>query len=130
MLLLEKQFTKALETTQQCVMLPSAADFPIELRTVLFDYVEVSIALGDLDKAMQSAALSAAAFRSIEHQRWLIRVEEQKAKIFEQLGEYENALNSFKHFSANSKKQLLGKVYDLEQAFATEHIQRERAYWK
>lgn len=93
---------------------------------MLFDYVEVSIGAQDLDKAMQSAALSAAAFRSIEHQRWLIRVEEQKAKIFEQLGEYENALNSFKHFSANSKKQLLGKVYDLEQAFATEHIQRER----
>ncbi|MHA2742264.1 tetratricopeptide repeat-containing diguanylate cyclase [Vibrio harveyi] len=126
MLLLEKQFTKALETTQQCVMLPSAADFPIEYGQCYLIMSKSQLALGDLDKAMQSAALSAAAFRSIEHQRWLIRVEEQKAKIFEQLGEYENALNSFKHFSANSKKQLLGKVYDLEQAFATEHIQRER----
>ncbi|MFH0290003.1 diguanylate cyclase [Vibrio owensii] len=126
MLLLEEQYPKALETTQQCVMLPSAADYPIEYGQCYLIMSKCQLAMGDLDKAMQSAALSAAAFRSIEHQRWLIRVEEQKAKIFEQLGEYEQALSSFKHFSVDSKKQLLGKVYDLEQAFATEHIQRER----
>ncbi|ASI94626.1 tetratricopeptide repeat-containing diguanylate cyclase [Vibrio rotiferianus] len=126
LLLLEENYTDALKATQQCVTLPSAADYPVEYGQCYLIMSKSQLALGLPDQAMKSAAASLAAFESIKHERWIIRVAEQKAKIFEKLGEYEEALNTYKHFSINRKKQLLGKVYDLEQAFATEHIQRER----
>ncbi|MFN1580245.1 tetratricopeptide repeat-containing diguanylate cyclase [Vibrio rotiferianus] len=126
LLLLEENYTDALKTTQQCVTLSSAADYPVEYGQCYLIMSKSQLALGQPDQAMKSAAASLAAFESIKHERWIIRVAEQKAKIFEKLGEYEEALNTYKHFSINRKKQLLGKVYDLEQAFATEHIQRER----
>ncbi|CAH1577676.1 tetratricopeptide repeat-containing diguanylate cyclase [Vibrio rotiferianus] len=126
LLLLEENYTEALKATQQCVTLPSAADYPVEYGQCYLIMSKSQLALGLPDQAMKSAAASLAAFESIKHERWIIRVAEQKAKIFEKLGEYEEALNTYKHFSINRKKQLLGKVYDLEQAFATEHIQRER----
>ncbi|MET2898542.1 tetratricopeptide repeat-containing diguanylate cyclase [Vibrio rotiferianus] len=126
LLLLEENYTDALKATQQCVTLPSAADYPVEYGQCYLIMSKSQLALGLPDQAMKSAAASLAAFESIKHERWIIRVAEQKAKIFEKLGEYEEALNMYKHFSINRKKQLLGKVYDLEQAFATEHIQRER----
>ncbi len=126
LLLLEENYTDALKATQQCVTLPSAADYPVEYGQCYLIMSKSQLALGLPDQAMKSAAASLAAFESIKHERWIIRVAEQKAKIFEKLGEYEEALNTYKHSSINRKKQLLGKVYDLEQAFATEHIQRER----
>lgn len=126
LLLLEENYTDALKATQQCVTLSSAADYPVEYGQCYLIMSKSQLALGLPDQAMKSAAASLAAFESIKHERWIIRVAEQKAKIFEKLGEYEEALNTYKHFSINRKKQLLGKVYDLEQAFATEHIQRER----
>lgn len=126
LLLLEENYTDALKATQQCVTLPSAVDYPVEYGQCYLIMSKSQLALGLPDQAMKSAAASLAAFESIKHERWIIRVAEQKAKIFEKLGEYEEALNTYKHFSINRKKQLLGKVYDLEQAFATEHIQRER----
>ncbi|CAH1542290.1 Diguanylate cyclase [Vibrio rotiferianus] len=126
LLLLEENYTEALKATQQCVTLPSAADYPVEYGQCYLIMSKSQLALGLPDQAMKSTAASLAAFESIKHERWIIRVAEQKAKIFEKLGEYEEALNTYKHFSINRKKQLLGKVYDLEQAFATEHIQRER----
>ncbi|WP_407833374.1 diguanylate cyclase domain-containing protein [Vibrio rotiferianus] len=126
LLLLEENYTDTLKATQQCVTLPSAADYPVEYGQCYLIMSKSQLALGLPDQAMKSAAASLAAFESIKHERWIIRVAEQKAKIFEKLGEYEEALNTYKHFSINRKKQLLGKVYDLEQAFATEHIQRER----
>ncbi|WP_282065480.1 tetratricopeptide repeat-containing diguanylate cyclase [Vibrio rotiferianus] len=126
LLLLEENYTDSLKATQQCVTLPSAADYPVEYGQCYLIMSKSQLALGLPDQAMKSAAASLAAFESIKHERWIIRVAEQKAKIFEKLGEYKEALNTYKHFSINRKKQLLGKVYDLEQAFATEHIQRER----
>ncbi|WP_440889425.1 diguanylate cyclase [Vibrio sp. WZ-1] len=126
LLLLEENYKDALKTTQQCVTLPSAADYPIEYGQCYLIMSKSQLALGQANQAMDSAAASLAAFESVKHERWLIRVAEQKAKIFEKLGEYEKALNTYKSFSINNKRQLLGKVYDLEQAFATEHIQRER----
>lgn len=124
--LLLDDLSHALASSEKCIHTPNAQSFPVEYGQCWLLKSKTLSALQLHSESLDSVERSINIFRSIEHSRWLIRAYKQKAQAHENLGEPLIALTTYKTFYTQEKQQLLGKVYDLEHAFATRQIEQER----
>ncbi len=125
-LLLLKEYEEARKTATHCLNFPGSKEYPLEfgqcyllLAKSLNQLKEFQLALNMVDEAI-------AIFTDIDHERWVIRSYNQKAEVYSSLGDFESALDMYRIFYQQDKQQLLGKVYNLENAFATRRIEQER----
>lgn len=122
--LLTKHNQAAKQAAQACVALPSAEQFPYEYGQCFLVLSRVELAMGEYQAALKSVDRAIDMFSSVEHSRWLIRADRQKAKVYSALGDYQRALSMFETYYQQEKKQLLSKVVDLENAFAMRQIRQ------
>lgn len=124
--LLLGELDNALVSSEQCINTPGSENYPVEHGQCWLLKSKALSALNQPPQALDSVEQAIAAFKTIEHSRWLIRAYKQKAQAYEDLGKPLMALTTYKTFYTEEKQQLLGKVYDLEHAFATRQIKQER----
>ncbi|NOH95602.1 tetratricopeptide repeat-containing diguanylate cyclase [Vibrio sp. 99-70-13A1] len=125
-LLLLEQYEESQKTAEQCLNFPASKEYPLEfgqcyllLAKSLNQLKEHQLALNMVDEAI-------AVFTEIDHERWVTSSYKQKAEVYSSLGDSESALEMYRIFYKQDKQQLLGKVYNLENAFATRRIEQER----
>ncbi len=117
---------KVLISSQTCINTPKSEKYPVEYGQCWLLQSKALFELKLFSQALESVEQTIAVFKKIDHSRWLIRAYQQKALTHESLGDLSVALETYKTFYTQEKQQLLGKVYDLEHAFATRQIEQER----
>ncbi|EGU31639.1 tetratricopeptide repeat-containing diguanylate cyclase [Vibrio scophthalmi] len=65
-------------------------------------------------------------FQHIAHHRWLIRSNLVLASVYEADGQYEKALQLYKHYHGKERRQIIDEFHVLETAFEVREVEKER----
>lgn len=125
-LILTEQFQQAEAAANECLGLPEGNTYPLEYGQCYLLLAKAQSGLGQYPLALSAIDLGISTFESIEHERWITRAYEQKAEVYDSLGDPQSALAMYRAYYKQDKQQLMGKVYNLEHAFATRRIEQER----
>mgnify|MGYP000211947760 CR=1 FL=1 len=125
-LILNEHYAQAETSANECLDLPEGNTYPLEYGQCYLLLGKAYSGLKDFESALNAIDLGITTFESIEHERWITRAYEQKAEVYDSLGDPQSALAMYRAYYKQDKQQLMGKVYNLEHAFATRRIEQER----
>ena len=124
--LLLKRYEDAQMAANQCLNFPESKEYPLEFGQCYVLLAKSLNKLKDHQRALDMVDEAISVFKAIKHERFIIRSYKYKADIYSSLGDAQSALDMYQIFYQQDKQQLLGNVYNLENAFATRRIEQER----